>query len=114
MGFKSFCTTSKLFLTGSWSLARVKGAVFGSGRVPVSKLHPTGDPKLLTRRNLGTSCSEQVNGPLHVVDARREVCAALQQLHLLSEVVHGVGSGRLVGGGYDKLELVKGASPGSE
>lgn len=33
MGFRSFCTVSSDCLKGSWSFARVKGAVLGSGRV---------------------------------------------------------------------------------
>lgn len=32
MGFMSFCACSRLFLTGSWTLAMVKGAVWGSAR----------------------------------------------------------------------------------
>jgi hypothetical protein len=36
MGFKSFWATSMVFLRGSWSLARVKGAAWGSRGVVVS------------------------------------------------------------------------------
>ena len=33
IGLRSFCTVSSDCLKGSWSFARVKGAVLGSGRV---------------------------------------------------------------------------------
>lgn len=42
-----------------------------------------------TGSNLGASCSQLVDGLLDVVDAGGEVCAALEKLHLLAEVVHG-------------------------
>lgn len=47
---------------------------------------------VLTGRNLGTSCGQQVNSLLHIGNAGREVCAALKELNLLAEVVHGVGT----------------------
>ena len=89
---------SKDFLKGSWSLARVKGAVLGSGRALVSKLYGPVYRRIPTRCDLGASRSEHVKRPLHMVDAGGEVGATLQQLHLLAEVVHGGADG---GGGGD-------------
>ena len=41
--------------------------------------------------DLGPRASEQVNRLVHVGDAGGEVCAALKDLHLLAEIVHGGG-----------------------
>lgn len=101
MGLRSFCAVSSVFLKGSWSFARVRGAVFGSARVVlVSNAPATPAISTLTGCNPGPSCREQVNGLLHIGDARREVCAALEKLHLLPEVVHGGGRRPRSGTGY--------------
>jgi hypothetical protein len=89
MGFRSFWAASSVFLSGSWSFASVRGAVFGSGRVLVSKHHSSCHGCALTRCDFGTSCSEHVNRLLNIVYARREVRAALKELHLLPELIHG-------------------------
>jgi hypothetical protein len=52
-----------------------------------------------TGSDLCTSCSQLIDGLLDVADARRQVCAALEELHLLAEVVHGGGVAE--GGGYE-------------
>jgi hypothetical protein len=44
-----------------------------------------------TGRDLGASCSQLIDSLLDVADARRQVRAALEELHLLAEVVHGGG-----------------------
>ena len=83
---------SRVFLKGSCSFARVRGAVFASGRVPVSKFHAESQQSTLTSRNLITSCSEHVDGLLYVFDARRQICTALEEVYVLLEVFHGGGS----------------------
>ena len=56
----------------------------------VSRVHGDSADRILTSCNVGASCSEHVNRLLDMIDAGREVGAALQQLYLLPEVVHGV------------------------
>lgn len=88
-GFRSFWAVSSDFLKGSCSFARVKGAVFGSDGVVVSNVPMGPVEETRTSSNLGASCSQLIYGFLDVVDARGEICAVLQELHLLAEVVHG-------------------------
>lgn len=38
--------------------------------------------------DLGARLFEQIDCPLHVIDASREVRTALEELHLLAEVIH--------------------------
>jgi hypothetical protein len=97
MGLRSFCAVSSEFLTGSWSLASVAGAECGSAHV-ISRTQawPLGGAR--TGSDLGAGGRELVNGLLHVLDARGQVCAAREELDLLAEVVHGSQTEQAVGG----------------
>jgi hypothetical protein len=90
MGLRSFCAVSSAFLTGSWSLASVAGAVCGSGRV-ISRRRAwhQGWDGARTSGELGAGGREHVDGLLDVGDAGRQVGAAREKLDLLAEVVHG-------------------------
>lgn len=58
-----------------------------------STVDTSGAIRNLTSCDLSPSCCEQINRPLDIVDARREVRAALEELYLFLEVVHEVGGG---------------------
>jgi hypothetical protein len=99
MGLRSFCAVSSEFLTGSWSLASVAGAVCGSARV-ISRRRAwhQGWDGARTSGELGAGGREHVDGLLDVGDAGRQVGAAREKLDLLAEVVHGSQTEQAVGG----------------
>ena len=63
--------------------------MFGSDGVVVSSVPMGSVEETRTSSNLGASCSQLIYGFLDVGHARREICAVLQELYLLAEVVHG-------------------------
>jgi hypothetical protein len=88
-GFEVFLSCIQSLLEGILQLCKHQRCLRGVCHRLVSHMslgHAIGKP---TGCDLLSSCSEHVDRLLHIVDAGREVCAALEELYLLTEVVHG-------------------------
>lgn len=92
-GLEVFLRGVERLLERVLKLCQRQGCRFGIWSCAVSASSIAERWGTLTGCNLGPGGREHVNRPLDVVDARGEVCAAFQKLHLLAEVVHG-GGGR--------------------